>query len=61
MNRSHRTSYLFDAVRALKPVGERTVSVPASPGRKARETKVHVAFTTVRLALPGKKSGDLRE
>jgi hypothetical protein len=49
--------YLFDAVRALKPMGERMVNIQASPGRKARETKVHVAFTKVRLALPGKKSG----
>jgi Transposase DNA-binding len=51
-------SYLFDAIRALPSVGARPLTVQASPGRKARKTTVQVAFTPVRLAPPGKKSGD---
>jgi len=54
----NQVSYLFDAVRTLPSVGERTITVQASPGRAARKTKVHVAFTPVHLALPGKRSGD---
>lgn len=50
--------YLFDAVRALPSVGQRTITVQNTPGRKARKTKVHVAFTPVHLALPGKKLGE---
>jgi hypothetical protein len=50
--------HLFDAVRAQKSVGTRTIVVQTSPGRKARKTTVHIAFTPVCLALPGKKSGD---
>jgi hypothetical protein len=49
--------YLFASVRALKSVGERDITIQASPGRKARKTKVQVAFTLVQLALPGKKAG----
>jgi hypothetical protein len=54
----HQNAYLFDAVRGLKSAGERTVRVPASPGRKARVTKVQVAYTPARIAPPGKKSGE---
>jgi len=50
--------YLFEAIRALTSVGERKIKIQASPGRKARETKVQVAFTPVQLALPGKKAGE---
>ena len=50
-------SYLFDTVRAVEPAGQRTLKV-ASPGRKARTTQVQVAFAPVRIAPPGKKSGD---
>ena len=50
--------YLFEAVRSLRPAGTRPLTVSASPGRKARATTVHVAFTPLCLALPGKKSGD---
>jgi hypothetical protein len=50
--------YLFPAVRQLPAAGTRTIKVLASPGRKARETTVQVAFTPVCLALPAKKSGD---
>jgi Transposase DNA-binding len=50
--------HFFPAVRALPSVGTRTIKVSASPGRKARETTVHVAFTPVCLAVPGTKSGD---
>lgn len=49
--------YLFEAVRSLKPKGTRALTVLALPGRKARETQVKVAFTPVRLAVPGKKAG----
>jgi hypothetical protein len=50
--------YLFDALRGLQPMGTRKIHVSASPGRQERDTKVHVAFTCVSLAPPGKKSGD---
>jgi hypothetical protein len=50
--------YLFSAVRALAPVGERDITIAASPGRKARKTKVRVAFTPVVLAVPGKALGE---
>jgi hypothetical protein len=50
--------FLFDAVRGLEPAGARMIQVLASPGRQARTTKVQVAFTPVRLAPPGKKSGE---
>jgi hypothetical protein len=49
---------LFDAVRALPAQGRRPLEVRASPGRRARRTEVHVAFSPVRLAPPGKKSGE---
>lgn len=51
-------AFLFDAVRGLKPTGTRTIGVQASPGRQARTTEVRVAFAPVRIALPGKKSGE---
>jgi hypothetical protein len=53
-----QNAYLFDGVRALKPMGQRTLEISASPGRTARTTQVEVAFTPVVLAPPGKKSGD---
>jgi transposase-like protein len=54
----HGQRYLFDAVRRLPSVGTRTIQIQNAPGRQARQTKVHVAFTSVCLAPPGKKSGD---
>jgi hypothetical protein len=51
-------AYLFDAVRAVKAAGQRTLKVSASPGRKARTTQVQMAFTPVCIAPPGKKSGE---
>jgi hypothetical protein len=51
-------TYLFDAVRTLEPMGQRTLKVPASPGRKARTTQVQIAFTPVCIAPPSRKSGD---
>ena len=54
----HDLRYLFEAVRSLKSAGTRTIVVQTSPGRKARTTTVHVGFTPVSLALPGKKSGE---
>jgi hypothetical protein len=50
--------FLFDAVRALESMGQRTLKVLASPGRKARTTTVHIAFTSVCVAPPSKKSGE---
>jgi hypothetical protein len=50
--------YLFDGVRAVPSLGQRTLQVPASPGRRARTTQVQIAFTPVCLAPPGKKSGE---
>jgi len=51
-------AYLFAAVRARSPQGERTIRVLASPGRTARTTTVQVAFTPVQLAPPGKHHGE---
>jgi hypothetical protein len=53
-----KQAYLIDAVRTVQPMGERTLKVAASPGRKARTTQVNVAFTPVLVAPPGRKSGD---
>jgi hypothetical protein len=50
-------AYLCDAVRTVKTMGQRTLKI-ASPGRKARTTKVQIAFTPVCVAPPGRKSGD---
>jgi hypothetical protein len=51
-------NYLFAAVRAAKPQGQRTVQVLAGPGRTARTTTVLVAFTAAGLAPPGKAHGE---
>jgi hypothetical protein len=51
-------AYLFDGVRSLPSMGQRTLKVAASPGRKARTTQVQIAFTPVCIAPPGRKSGD---
>ena len=51
-------AYLFDAVRAVQAMGQQTLKVSASPGRQARTTQVHIAFTPVCLPPPGRKSGD---
>lgn len=50
--------YLEAALRALPAVGQRTVRVLASPGRSARTTTCQLAFTPVRLAVPGKHHGE---
>ena len=50
--------YLEAAVRALPPMGERPLRVLASPGRSARRTVVRLAFTPVRVAVPGKHHGE---
>jgi hypothetical protein len=50
-------AYLYAALRALPSLGQRTLRVPASEGRRARTTSVQVAWTPVRLALPGKQLG----
>ena len=49
--------YLYAALRALPSMGQRTLRVQASAGRRARTTTVQVAWTAVRLALPGKQLG----
>lgn len=51
-------AYLFDAVRTLPAMGQRTLKIAASPGRTARTTQVQVAFTPVCIATPNRKSGD---
>jgi hypothetical protein len=50
--------YLFEALRALPAGGQRPLRVQASEGRRARETTVRVAWTPVRLAVPGKHLGE---
>jgi Transposase DNA-binding len=50
--------YLEAAVRALPPVGQRTVRVLASPGRSPRTTTCQVAYAPVRLAVPEKHHGE---
>jgi hypothetical protein len=50
--------YLEEAVRARPPVGQRTVRVLASPGRRARTTTCQLAFTPVHLAVPEKHHGE---
>jgi len=52
-----KNTYLCDAVRAVKAVGQRTLKI-ASPGRKTRTTQVQISFTPVCVAPPGRKSGD---
>jgi hypothetical protein len=50
--------YLEAAVRALPSVGQRPLRVQGSSGRKGRDTTVQVAFTPLRLRVPGKQHGD---
>lgn len=50
--------YLYEAVRKQASVATRKVSVQATTKHKARTAIVHVSFTAVELALPGKKSGE---
>jgi hypothetical protein len=51
-------TYLSDGVRSVPSMGQRTLKVAASPGRKARTTQVQIAFTPVCIAPPSRKSGD---
>lgn len=51
-------AYLYAAVRAVAPQGQRTVRIQESSGRTARTTTVQVAFTAVELAPPGKAHGE---
>lgn len=60
--------HLFQALGQLPSAGQRDVTVHEAPphkhgkkhskGRRGRKTKVEVAFAPVRLAPPGKKSGE---
>lgn len=50
--------YLEAAVRALPAMGQREITVLASPGRSARKTMVHIAFAPVRLAPPLERHGE---
>jgi Transposase DNA-binding len=50
--------YLEAAVRSQPSVGQRTIRVQASPGRRARTTTVEVAFTPVRVSVPEKHHGE---
>jgi hypothetical protein len=49
--------YLLDAVRHLKSMGQRPLTVAMSPQRRARQTTVQVAFAAVTVALPRKHVG----
>jgi hypothetical protein len=49
---------LLAAVRAQPAVGQRAIVVQASPGRQARKTTVHIAFTPLVLAVPKTTHGD---
>jgi Transposase DNA-binding len=49
--------YLFEAVRAQPAVAERSLVVQPSSGRRGRTTTVRIAWTPVRLAVPGKHHG----
>jgi hypothetical protein len=50
--------YLYAAVRALPAMGQRPLTILASPGRSARKTTVQIAFTPVGLAPPRKRHGE---
>ena len=50
--------YLYEAVRRQPSVSTREVMVQATTKRKARTAIVHVSFTPVELAVPGKKLGE---
>ena len=50
--------YVEAAVRALPAMGQREIRVLASPGRSARKTFVHIAFTPVCLAPPVERHGE---
>lgn len=50
--------YLFDGVRSVPSMGQRTLKVAAAPGRKARTTQVQIVFMPVCIAPPNRKSGD---
>ena len=50
--------YLYDAVRSLASMGERSVAVLPSPKREGRAVKMHVSHAAVTLNMPDKKLGD---
>jgi hypothetical protein len=54
----HGAAYVLDAARRLPTAGQRQVEVGSSPQRQGRTATVQVAFAEVRLAAPGKRSGD---
>jgi Transposase DNA-binding len=51
-------NYLFDAVRKLPSMGTRALEVKSTSGRKGRTTTVHVSFSKVCIAPPGKNLGE---
>lgn len=56
--RGEATAYLYETVRRQPAVATRQVEVQATTKRSARTATVHVSFTAVRLAPPGKRLGD---
>ena len=50
--------YLYEAVRQQPSVTTREVEVQGTTKRKARTAIVHVSFTPVQIAPPGKRLGD---
>lgn len=51
-------NYLYEAVRKQASVATRIVLVQGTAKRKARKATVHVSFTAVEIAPPGKKLGE---
>jgi hypothetical protein len=51
-------TYLYEGIRKLPSMGQRTLEVLDSPGRKGRTTEVQVSFAAVTIHPPGKKLGE---
>src|SRR5580704_12761767 len=50
--------YLLDAARQLPSAGSRSMALPGSPQRRARQATMQVAFAAVQLAVPRKHMGE---
>src|SRR5262245_2468034 len=50
--------HLLAAVRAQPAIGQRTITVPAAPGRRARRTILQIAHTPLLLKVPRVTIGD---
>jgi len=51
-------SYLYETIRAVPAVVERTLVVQPTTGRAGRTTTVQISFASVCLAVPGKRLGE---